>query len=403
MNSGTSLYFKNVVLALLVPGFMTIFACQRSEKTKIVTVEKEVTQGSESLNQGIAPRGLTGGQDGGGGDVEKSTEEDVRKAVSEMKSLVIQKHSIMLLSTALGRDDINFGETNELLTKEQRSLLVQLIVKMRTPLAGAISEDSTILHRIDELKEIQNLGGLEDYLELSSVYFEVEGPCPNIEHKDADASVSAYTYGADICFSISTLMGIPKSSLYKHVYGLWWHEIVHLNGHRDEDVAVTIEKLAEETYETLVSGTPINIPYKLLSSFMSAEIYLKKAKEEIYQERRAGESRFINVTKYLTFSLGVLDVSINVLSDRYHIHKLFPDHEDVLDKFVIDAKSLQRKIEFYVLPSGRQDLAYPEVNSYSSTRVSVGEEEFVPILDEIISDFKVLRSDLSEINQEIIF
>lgn len=114
-----------------------------------------------------------------------------------------------------------------------------------------------------------------DYLE--------EGSCPSNTTHHADASVTNYTFQADLCFSLDQLQRIEPNNLLAVVTGLWVHELTHMAGEKNEDWAKIVQistQLAVQKYinDDGIKGSTEALRDNLNSSLISIELALKNLK-----------------------------------------------------------------------------------------------------------------------------
>jgi len=51
------------------------------------------------------------------------------------------------------------------------------------------------------------------------VKFDYHGGCKGGRSHSSDASVSGFNFESEVCFNMVKLMGVPKASLDRHIYG----------------------------------------------------------------------------------------------------------------------------------------------------------------------------------------
>ena len=237
-----------------------------------------------------------GTSDGGGGVVSRSTEAEIRAAVDFGIELLDNKEFV--LSIAYGGD-----EYSKLSEEDQKAYSDAHLVLMGPSYMGSILILPMLLNAdpddenyelnfeaMDQIKNKYSSDLIKDYIAMSTITFKEEGPCPSADKDNADASVSYYDLGAEICFSLENLKRIPKESLQRHVTGLLTHEVLHLFGF-NEAVASATQSSVVENFDLSIAGTTINIPYKVYGLFISIKSSLKNI--EFMQQ---GDLMFFQVT-----------------------------------------------------------------------------------------------------------
>lgn len=242
--------------------------------------------GTGGHDSGVPQARFGGGQDGGGGSVERSSIEQVRAAVSRSLELVYEPHSQVhiyynfiawnmyrlvdkslaegevLLSNieagssasksepessdsvvSRGRSRVSDSELYRVaLAKKEKKAASDLLDNAMTVVTG---ERSTCF--VDRKSCSKKVAGStrpvidqmgEHFLRMirmSKIDRRESGPCESNGNDHVDASVSAFRPGADLCLSLSSLQRVPPSSLQKEILALLFHEAAHLSGFGEED------------------------------------------------------------------------------------------------------------------------------------------------------------------------
>ncbi len=100
----------------------------------------------------------------------------------------------------------------------------------------------------------------------------IEEDCVEMDGTPADASVTAFELGADICFSLTRMQRIPPESLKKHVYAVWFHELAHIVGYKEE--ARVLEDYILYAYEQTVSMKGNRYLYKVTGVAFNTGLYV---------------------------------------------------------------------------------------------------------------------------------
>jgi hypothetical protein len=142
--------------------------------------------------------------------------------------------------------------------------------------------------------------GIESYLAKSKIVYlktdTAELNCARGDYaKYPDAYVSAFEYGAEICFNVQRLTRLTKDSLFRHLTKLWMHELAHLSGF-EEDLA---EAIGEATLQAFAQSPGGNSEPTLASMWTMAyqayvDFALAFAKDEVDTDRLNAVSLHLN-------------------------------------------------------------------------------------------------------------
>ncbi|MGZ3722868.1 MAG: hypothetical protein ACXVA9_08070, partial [Bdellovibrionales bacterium] len=159
-----------------------------------------------------------GGQDGGGGHVQKSTTADVRAAITQSIRLATESNMKVNIFASFWKD---FGHNS---IKDQAHVFPAIVKK------GHWDLHDINLRLIDEFTDSDFKSPFLDALKTNRWTIKEEGDCGNAKDNHADASVSAFNVNGDICISAGNLTRLPPSALLKEILGLLLHETSHLGG-----------------------------------------------------------------------------------------------------------------------------------------------------------------------------
>ena len=248
---------------------------------------------------------------GGGGTTTQSSDAEIVDAIAWAKTNIIKApdHETPILG---GISDYNFIVNNE-----------YVLTKITNPQSYYSPQE-----RAERKANGTHYWSPSDYLKLSHVYYKSDGPCPSPDHKHAMASVSRFSFGAEICFSLSELRQVPRSGLKAEVFGLWVHELAHLSGY-DEEIAVKVQNIIIDHFAEF-SNTD--------GSWIKSEVILHLWKT-IYKLKEAREASS-TVEKIISFStaianyhsaLGLMPSRINITLSVAH-----PEMDTPLSKEMIE-------------------------------------------------------------------
>ncbi len=231
----------------------------------------------------VACGDFKGTSDGGGGQVEGSTKEEVRVAVQDTLKTLTQseKYINYKIYEGLKLSENTNAEAQKALNniynpdfhKEEREILVKKREALQADIDSLVSSGvegvatDELLDLTDQIidlsKSIKHLEPFEkyklaDYVFKIPVVYQDEGSCPAPDKDHADASVTEFSFDATICFSLENLTRIPKQSLNAHVLGLWMHELAHMTG-AGEAAAKQVEESAVRVYPELIKGERSNL------------------------------------------------------------------------------------------------------------------------------------------------
>lgn len=154
-----------------------------------------------------------GGSDRGGGEVPKSTKEQIQAAID-------------LAPTRLR----NFVAS---------SLSAEMPIAVQEAFRRFSSDHKPV--EINELTKRPKTN-LEWALEHTQIQL-VEGSCQDQTHEmvEKEATVAAFVWGSPICMSLQRLKRLPQTSLDRNISGLVVHELVHQAGIRSDRVASQVQ------------------------------------------------------------------------------------------------------------------------------------------------------------------
>lgn len=180
--------------------------------------------GKSAHGKGTPPRENGGGvvDGGGGGDFIYHSKEEVIKAIDEVWNQIIQKHPdnpILQLSWFTKKE---FVEGN----REQQEAF-QILERV-------LSAGPPDFAKKDLIKDTEYITGKYPKLELN-------GMCRGPHDQSYLASVTRLERTGTICISVYGLMRTPSGALHSDLFGLFIHEIAHLNGY-GEDEARAIQR-----------------------------------------------------------------------------------------------------------------------------------------------------------------
>ena len=268
------------------------------------------------LGTGNEHQQFDGASDSGGGDVKKSSTEEVTAAIYNARDLLMDETFREALFTNL------VARTK---TEKVRLAAFSLVV----PMYHASFDLDEWSDQMDSINvQIQNEEiDAKQYMESFSKLFDAESKASlqpieeqlaDIEiniladsqcvgnNNHVDASVSSHDQEAAVCFSAYSLQRINSSDLVKHMVGLWVHEIVHTHGFGEIE-AVEIHDLIVENYDSYVNSKSFRkfferINYSqmyvgnVLGAYMSAidsyHFYLEMEKENLSHDGSSADELF---------------------------------------------------------------------------------------------------------------
>ncbi|MCC6137892.1 MAG: hypothetical protein IT287_04620 [Bdellovibrionaceae bacterium] len=214
-----------------------------------------------------------GTSDSGGGNVKKSTAEDVRAAVPKALGIIHSDKFYWKISFASWPKYYTLSEEQQKLSSNTFTTLVfpttEIFKKMKLQISDNMTEEEfdAYIQEKDELKKIYKSDLISDYIDASKIYFLEKGPCPASDKADADASVDKFTLDARICLSIDRLQALPKEDLIKHIVGLLTHELAHMFGY-GEDAAVLVQDRTVAGFRAAISSSAEQVPFAMYSSII---------------------------------------------------------------------------------------------------------------------------------------
>lgn len=222
-----------------------------------------------------------GGQHGGGGDHEKSTVEQVNKALDQALALasatdyrnnifakyfIARNVSYIDEISAHGRVPkfIIFPELRPELVGQEKFREIFFFDITKSPLA--IFGDKTRIQRLES------------------------GRCKAPDKSHPTASVSELSMNAQICFSITELRTIPHSALLRQILGLIIHEAVHMMGQKEFE-AKSHQADFLKYFETVEAETKnLDVETRAFNVSLIARYYLQQMEKTITPAQTAKDS-----------------------------------------------------------------------------------------------------------------
>jgi hypothetical protein len=288
---------------------------------------------------------FNGTADSGGGDIEKSTEADVREAVYKTLDVITAEKFFWKISQTgtLKYDDLTDEEKEKLFQVKQvlSSPTFMVVLKMSQLKEDATAgEEDAYLDSMDSLMKKYSSRQLKDYVDPQQIYFTENGPCPSKDKKNAYASVEAHEIGTRVCFSIENLKTIPKISLHRYIAGLWAHEIVHMFGFGE----VTANRIQEETirgFLAAMNSSAKNVPYLLYSPLINVSATMTNARFSLVKvlSSYSAEEALLS-GRNLRFSMGMIVGHLNTFL------RIFDEENMVIKVFhSTDVQEMQLKVK----------------------------------------------------------
>jgi hypothetical protein len=182
---------------------------------------------------------VEGGQDGGGGNVAKtSSVEEVRQTIKDVHELYLNppggyRNPLYWLRSLLLEDPT---------LEEVRKIALTLTAPYQ------LYRNDDVIRIMRETKSLKGLRNTQDFLRLSPLRVEESGPCfAHGGKEEADASVSANRFGAEICFSVPRLQKISSTGLLGSIVALFGHEIAHLAGYGEREARLVQDALQKHS------------------------------------------------------------------------------------------------------------------------------------------------------------
>lgn len=190
-----------------------------------------------------------GGQDGGGGHVLVSTSAEVREAIRLTMELATSSNfrfnpfynflSFQLLKSQFAKDPNVLGQTDyDNPTSYKIFDVVGGYGDFGCLVWGGLFRNCPASNYTQIPNSIFPLGFRNHTRELlgaSPIVYLEDGDCGSPQDNHADASVSRFSKGATLCFSVGNLRRIPPNNLREHISSLILHELAHLNGYNEAD------------------------------------------------------------------------------------------------------------------------------------------------------------------------
>jgi hypothetical protein len=165
-----------------------------------------------------------GGLDGGGGNFEYQTRDEVIKTIEQVRELMLKKPDGYIIKNPLikAHDDLSQKELwNENFSEEQKYILGML---------RKILDIESIATESDSPGFSAN-----GYLDKIKINYAETSLCNGPGDRQYTASVNHLDRSGEICISVYELTHIPSSNLYYDIVALFAHEIAHLNGYGEAD------------------------------------------------------------------------------------------------------------------------------------------------------------------------
>lgn len=302
-----------VICFILISLFASI-GCKRTVESPVYIVSHDDNSAQNGLKKSntdqLGDLNANGTSDGGGGDIDTSSPEQIKDAVFYARELILddrfwlrlQHRPMFFFDTLVLSRDIRQRirifeaiQTNQntstaealqinFINKQLKTRLEEInkpktdhrdVLKLKQAIKEIeltyMDENGVLLmgepipkeYSDDEYKKfVSDLIFLQSQLPKSrstyiphiKIRFEEAAPCPASNSTHADASVSEYSFNATICFSLKTLQRIPPSNLASHVFGLWIHELYHMTGYKKEDWPEIFEQVAAQSHASFTSG-----------------------------------------------------------------------------------------------------------------------------------------------------
>lgn len=237
-----------------------------------------------------------GGQDSGGGEILKSTEEEVLDAIQEalyfFENSGFSRNSKLSFFESLEEIIVSDKTVSEDPNKQRTQKIIEEIL---------VQTERSTLHK-------QIFG-------QSKVSYDMKD-CPGVaDHKDA--AVSEHKIGATMCFNIKELMNFAPSNLHKELIALIAHEFGHLLGYRETDAQLIqdLVKSSWKDFESLAEQVLLENAWKSYVGVMNA---LNKAKLELLNDQDTRKRLVERKQKHLlssTYDFGkTIDPVVNLLN-----------------------------------------------------------------------------------------
>jgi hypothetical protein len=256
-----------------------------------------------------------GGQDGGGGNVKKSTAEEVKTAIEQVRALYLmeevpeRQHPLFWSAMV---DDENW--------KEAKAIAFKLTMPFTL-----IDPEELIERAVSGNPQPSDL---PEYLKMSRIKIKEDGPCPAHGGKEeSDASVSANKFGADICFSVPRLQRIPNSGLYGTLVALFGHEITHLAGFGEREADLVQEMLAANL-DVILNRTGHYLKFQLTSMTSQIQFFTKA----VLQNEEATGDQLQNQVSQLYMYAGQTGMLPRFLPDVINDATVLPAQPQRLEK-----------------------------------------------------------------------
>lgn len=166
---------------------------------------------------------MTGGQDGGGGEITLSTLEQVKTALKQSIEWATNPDFETNVFARFYFDQYAYIDVDPI---EPKYLFPNMINQEELRSRGG-REEAFNAHSFESPALLA--------LKTNKITILDKGDCPSPENKHADASVTAMNLKGELCFSAGNLTRIPPTALLKTVLGLVLHEVLHLGGAPEQE------------------------------------------------------------------------------------------------------------------------------------------------------------------------
>ncbi len=261
--------------------------------------------------------------DSGGTNNKFSTIEQVRSMIMEVRGELIED-DMVILSRFTGE----FNHPHNEIANDMIQRIVfsgNYVVEHVLPKPWDDMDDDELLYWADYY---QKWWGLEEVITNTEINL-IEDDCHEMDGTPADASVTAFELGADICFSLTRMQRIPPESLKKHLYAVWFHELAHLVGYEEE--AQKLEDYILYVYDITYGVQADRYLYKLTGIGFSADLYISTLwTKQIPQAMSCGEvnGRLENLLYLLPSNdpkFAYITVASNNLRDFFVVYYMFDE------------------------------------------------------------------------------
>jgi hypothetical protein len=242
---------SKILLCLIACSAVFVGACARKDSSPSFEKPRPPVDLIGGRNQ------QDGGQDGGGGTVNMSTDAEVKAAIRLALKLATEpdyRSNIFYGFWLWKLKTLDFGirasdkEKDRLEKQRAQSLANSVKIVLGTDMKCIVPRDASkpdkdcdfngenvqLMGNVDEFTE--HLGGhFRRLIKKSKVVVRDDGDCGSNSSGHSDASVTALKPGADLCFSVPRLRRVPPSALRREILSLLYHEASHLSGFGEAD------------------------------------------------------------------------------------------------------------------------------------------------------------------------